>query len=76
MTEITVFLDNELEDKAKAAAAELGISLDVWITETIREKTADRWPPEVFALAGSWPDFPDIETLRAECRDNISRETL
>lgn len=76
MTEITVILDDELETKAKAAATALGLSLDQWIAETIREKTADQWPPEVLALAGSWPDFPDIETLRAGQRENIARETL
>jgi hypothetical protein len=76
MTEITVILNDELETKAKAAAAALGLSLDQWITETIREKTADRWPPEVLALAGSWPDFPDLEAVRTGRGENAARETL
>lgn len=65
MAQVTVYLDDETEQQVKAAAQSAGLSLSHWVRMVIREKTARTWPKEVLELAGAWPDFPDVEELRA-----------
>ena len=62
MSQVTIYLDPEVETKARAAAAAAGLSLSRWISDVLRERTTDSWPSAVREAAGSWTDFP----LRAE----------
>ncbi|MEM9773067.1 MAG: CopG family transcriptional regulator [Chloroflexota bacterium] len=61
MGQVTVNLDDELEQKLRMAAESIDLSESCWIAKIIEEKLQDEWPPSVQALAGSWKDFPSTE---------------
>ena len=75
MADITIHVDDDTVQRAKNAADASGESLNEWIAEVIRERTASKWPQEVIDLAGSWSenDFPSLEELRKQPPDS-SRE--
>jgi hypothetical protein len=76
MSQVTIYLDDDTEKRARAAADASGASLSKWISGVIREKTATTWPQQVLDLAGSWPDFPLAEELRQGQKVDNRRERL
>ena len=64
MGQVTIYLDNEIETKMRAAAKTMNVSPDQWVTNAIDEKLATQWPDSVKALAGAWVDFPSLEEIR------------
>ncbi|MCU0759736.1 MAG: hypothetical protein MUF07_11165 [Steroidobacteraceae bacterium] len=58
---MTLYLDEETDAKARAAAAAAGVSYSRWVAEIIRSRTRDQWPEQIRALAGSIRDFPRRE---------------
>jgi hypothetical protein len=65
MGQVTIYLDDDTERRARKAARSEGVSLSKWIASALRAKTATAWPKEVLDLEGAWPDFPQIHQLRA-----------
>ncbi|MCA9790961.1 MAG: ribbon-helix-helix protein, CopG family [Candidatus Eremiobacteraeota bacterium] len=65
MGQITIYLDDELEKKLRAASERAKTSRSRWIAEVIRQHLDNEWPAEVREAAGAWGDFPDIDELRA-----------
>jgi hypothetical protein len=76
MSQLTLYLDAETEEKLKAAAKAAGVSQSRWVADLIREKTATRWPESVARLAGAWTDFPTAEEIRAGLGEDLPREAL
>lgn len=76
MSQVTIYLDDDTEKRARVAAGASGDSLSKWISGVIREKTATTWPQHILDLAGSWPDFPLAEELRKGQKGNNRRERL
>ena len=74
MSRVTIYLDDDTEKRARAAADASGDSLSRWISGVIREKTATTWPQHILNLAGSWPDFPLAEELRKGQKGDNRRE--
>jgi hypothetical protein len=64
MGQVTIYLDEDTEDKARAAARSRGVSLSKWIAERVRHGALRDWPDHVRALAGAWSDLPSAEQLR------------
>ena len=58
MPQVTLYLDEETDAKARAAARAAGVSYSKWVGELIRSRTRDEWPETLRKLAGSRPDFP------------------
>lgn len=58
MPQITLYIDEETDSKARAAARAAGISYSKWVAQLIRSRTRDEWPEMLRKLAGSRPDFP------------------
>lgn len=76
MAQVTVYIEDELESRMRAAAEAAHLSQSRWLANLIRERLADRWPEDVAALAGAWRDFPDLETLRTGFGEDVPREGL
>jgi hypothetical protein len=74
MGQVTIYLDDETENRLKQAAKTRGVAVSRWISELVREKTATDWPEAVRELAGAWPDFPDADTLRRAQGEDVRRE--
>jgi len=74
MGQVTIYLEDEIEDKMIKAAESEHLSKSKWIARLIREKVADEWPQSIVELAGSWDDFPTIEELRNNSGIDANRE--
>jgi hypothetical protein len=46
------------------------------VADLVENRTRTEWPAEVLELAGAWPDFPDLEDLRAQAGKDERRERL
>ena len=58
MNQVTIYLDDDALNNAKAAAQSWGMSLSKWIAEQIRRGRLTDWPVQVRELAGAWSDPP------------------
>ncbi len=76
MAQVTIYLDDDTEARARAAAESAGTSVSRWIAAVIREKTETTWPQAVLDLAGAWPDFPSQEELRHGQPADARRDSL
>lgn len=79
MAQVTVYIEDELESRMRAAAQAAHLSHSRWLANLIRERLAVRWPDDVAALAGAWrdpDDFPEAEELRANFGEDALRERL
>jgi hypothetical protein len=76
VAQITIYLSDDLEARARKAAKAESTSVGRWIAERVAEKVENTWPPEVLAAIGSFPDFPDLETIRSGYGVNAPRERL
>ncbi|MCW5213572.1 CopG family transcriptional regulator [Desulfobulbus sp. TB] len=77
MGKITIYLDNETEDKLKKAAKSSNLSVSQWIAGVIEEKIMTEWPQNVVELAGSWKeDFSTLEKIRSNIGHDSRRKGL
>ena len=76
MGQVTIYLDQETEQKLQAFLQGCNVSKSRWIASLIREKTAAEWPRSVTRLAGAWKDFPEADELRSELGVDSPREPV
>ena len=76
MSQVTIYLDKETEEKMRAYAKAKNISQSQWIAGLIREKLQSEWPEFVASLAGSWKDFPSLKEIRAGYETDSAREDV
>jgi hypothetical protein len=74
--QVTIYLDEQTESTARAAAEADGISLSKWIAQRIQKSARKEWPAAVRELAGAWPDLPDAEQLRDSASKDVQRRRL
>jgi hypothetical protein len=74
MGQVTIYLDDETEGKARAAARAEGLPLSKWVATRIRKRTAGEWPESVRRLAGAWTDLPAAEQIRASRARDVPRQ--
>ncbi len=76
MGQVTIYLDDLLLARTRAAADAAGLSVSAWLARLVRERTRTEWPDDVAALAGAWRDLPTAEELRAAQAEDTPREAL
>ena len=77
MSQVTIYLNNDLEVKVKRVAKASSLSLSKWITKVIEEKISSEWSQDIVDLAGSWgDDFPSLREIRAGYMVDAERENL
>ena len=76
MSQITIYLQDEIEDKARKAAKAQGKSVSRWLAEQVVDKLEDAWPQSVLDAAGVIPDFPDLAEIRKGYGKDAARESL
>ncbi len=74
MGQVTIYLEDEIENRMKTAAKSAHLSKSKWIAKLIREKVANEWPRSVVDSVGSWEDFPTIEEIRKKSGVDAKRE--
>jgi len=76
MSQVTIYLEDEIERKMVAAAKSARLSKSKWVAGVIEEKVANEWPHSVVDLAGSWEDFPSIDDIRSNAGKDAGREKM
>jgi hypothetical protein len=76
MGQVTIYLDEETEEQARAAARAEGVSLSKWVAERIQRRALTEWPASIRALAGAWADLPPAERIRKTQAKDIPRRRL
>ena len=76
MGQVTIYLDEETEGKARAAARADGVSLSKWVAERIQQGARAEWPAFVRELAGAWADLPSAEQIRRAHGKDVARARL
>ena len=76
MSQVTIYLEEETEQKMIVAAAAANLSKSKWIARLIKDKVANEWPLSVAELAGSWEDFPSLEEIRGGMGELTKRESF
>lgn len=74
MAHITLDIDDAIQSKLRDAAAQRKVSQSQFLADLILRATDDAWPAAVLALAGSVPDFPLAEELRASLPPDAVRD--
>lgn len=76
MGQVTIYLDDDTEAKARAAAASKGVSLSKWVAERIERGARAEWPAFVRELQGAWVDLPSAEEVRKGAGKDVRRGRL
>ena len=76
MGQVTIYLEEEIEEKMSAAAESANLSKSKWIAGLIKSKVANEWPESVVGLAGAWKDLSLAEESRKDLDQDVEREKL
>ncbi len=76
MAQITIYLPDSVEAKARKAAKASRKSVSRWIAEKVIHSVDDRWPPGVLEAAGALPDFPSLTQIRKGYGKDVRRESI
>jgi hypothetical protein len=77
MGQVTIYLDNEIENKLRKAAKASKKSVSKWVAAIIDEKVSTEWPQNIAKLAGSWKtDFPSLDEIRSTQGTDAKRENF
>ena len=76
MAQITIYLPDAVENKARKAARANGKSVSLWIADQVVHNLSDVWSKGVIDAAGTLPDFPSLEEIRRGYGDDVPRESL
>ena len=74
MGQVTIYLEEDIEQRMVTAAKSAQLSKSKWIAKLIQEKVANEWPQSVVDLAGSWEEFPTIDEIRTNIGKDVNRE--
>ena len=76
MAQLTIYLPDDIESKAREAAKAKGQSVSRWIADQVLRDLEDRWPKTVLDAAGAIPEFPSLEEIRAGYGQDVRRESM
>ena len=76
MGQVTIYLDEQTEQAARAAAESDGVSLSKWIAQRIQKSAGSEWPTALKELAGAWADIESADQIRRSRVKDMKRERL
>ena len=76
MAQLTIYLPDAIEDRARKAAKKDGKSVSRWIAERVLQDLQGAWPKAVLDAAGALPDFPPLRKIRKGQGRDVPRESL
>ena len=76
MGQVTIYLEDEIEEKMSQAAKSEHVSKSKWVASLIKAKVASEWPGSITQLAGAWKDLSLAAEDRASLGEDIEREAL
>jgi hypothetical protein len=76
MSQLTIYLPDEVEKKARKVAKAQGKSVSRWVATQIVSGLAEGWPQGVLDAAGAFPEFPDLASIRQGYGKDAPRESM
>ena len=76
MAQLTIYLPDDIENKARRAAKAKRMSVSRWVADQVAESIQGDWPKGVLDAAGAFRDFPSLEEIRKGYGADVSRERL
>ena len=76
MGQVTIYLEDEVEEKMSAAAKAEHLSKSKWVASLIKAKVASEWPESITHLAGAWKDLSLAEEDRVSLGQDVERAAL
>ncbi len=76
MAQITIYLPDDLENRARKAAKAKRKSVSRWIADQVAGTLEDTWPKSVLDAAGALPDFPSLKEIRRGYGRDVPREHI
>ena len=76
MAQITLYLPDDVESKARKAARAQKKSVSRWIADQIKHNFEKSLPQSWIDAAGAFPDFPQVEDLRKGYGEDARRESF
>jgi hypothetical protein len=76
MAQVTLYLPDDVENKARKAAKAQKTSVSRWIADQIKHNLEKSLPQAWIDAAGAFPDFPDVEELRKGYGKDAPRESF
>jgi hypothetical protein len=76
MAQLTIYLPDDLEKKARRAAKAKGTSVSRWIADQVVQTLDDTWPKSVLDAAGAFQDFPSLREIRKRYGPDAAREPM
>jgi len=71
MTQLAVYIEDQLSERLEKAVKASGKSKSKWIADAIKSALNDKWPEDFFNLAGSWQDDRKPEEIIKEIREGL-----
>ena len=76
MAQVTIYLPDDVEKRARMAAKAKRSSVSRWVAEQVVCRLEDAWPEGVLSAAGAIPDFPSLKEIRKGNGRDAHRESL
>jgi hypothetical protein len=76
MAQITIYLPDRIEARARKAAKADGKSVSRWIADQLIQHLEQSWAPGVLDAAGAIPDCPSLEEIRRGYGPDVLRESV
>jgi hypothetical protein len=76
MAQVTIYLPDNIEKKARKAAKASRTSVSRWIADQVVQSLRDTWPKSVLDAAGAVPDFPALSEIRKSYGEDLPREPV
>ena len=76
MGQVTIYLEDEVEEKMSAAAKSEHLSKSKWVASLIKAEVASEWPESITHLAGAWKDLSLAGEDRASPGEDVERDAL
>jgi hypothetical protein len=76
MAQFTIYLPDDVENKARKAAQAGRKSVSRWIADQVIHNLDDTWPKGVLDAAGVLPDFPGLKEIRKGYGRDVPRESV
>lgn len=75
MAQITIYLPDDVESRARKAAKAKGKSVSRWIADQVVRSAEETWPKGVLEAAGALGDFPSVKEIRKGYGKDAARES-
>jgi len=76
MSQITIHIDDQLEQRLISMATKVNLSLDRFVSNVLEQRVNNGWSPVTASLVGAWATDEAIELVQPVSNGEAHRESL